>query len=101
MHPLTHHLVHLVMHLLRQQTLNNHLHPVVFVGNVAFKSMGPSNAPSNAPSHDSAPSTDTDVHFNHLPPRRGVLVDVAFKGVSVEPDFEDIEASYGKTVSHN
>mmetsp|Transcript_20979 Transcript_20979/g.45936 ORF Transcript_20979/g.45936 Transcript_20979/m.45936 type:complete len:242 (+) Transcript_20979:124-849(+) len=29
---------------------------------------------------------------------RGVLVDVAFKGVSVEPDTEDIEASYGKSV---
>jgi len=29
---------------------------------------------------------------------RGVLVDVAFKGVSVEPDFEDIESSYGKKV---
>jgi len=27
-----------------------------------------------------------------------VLVDVAFKGVSVEPDFEDIESSYGKKV---
>ena len=31
---------------------------------------------------------------------RGVLVDVAFKGVSVEADFEDIEASYGKEVRH-
>ena len=30
---------------------------------------------------------------------RGVLVDVAFKGVSVEADFEDIESSYGKQVS--
>ena len=29
---------------------------------------------------------------------RGVLVDVAFKGVSVEPDFEDIESSYGMKV---
>jgi len=30
---------------------------------------------------------------------KGVLFDVAFKGVSVEADFEDIEASYGKSVS--
>lgn len=30
---------------------------------------------------------------------RGMLVDVAFKGVSVEVDYEDIEASYGQKVT--